>query len=150
MDDSFQFYIIGKGEETDNLKKESENDKKIQFLGLVDDLELKGYLAAMDIYCFPSITKNEAFGIGLAEAMYYGKPSVTFTIPGSGVNYVSVNEETGLEVENMNVSMYAEAIKKISSDPDLKEKFGNNAQERVKNNFLFETFKDNVYNLISK
>ena len=150
LSDDYVVLIGGCGPLTDDLKKLATGDSKIEFLGKISDDELKAYLLACDLFCFPSITKNEAFGIGLAEAMYYGKPSVTFTIPGSGVNYVSVNEETGLEVENMNVSMYADAIKKISSDPDLKEKFGNNAQERVKNNFLFETFKDNVYNLISK
>ena len=150
LSDDYVVLIGGCGPLTDDLKKLATGDSKIEFLGKISDDELKAYLLACDLFCFPSITKNEAFGIGLAEAMYYGKPSVTFTIPGSGVNYVSVNEETGLEVENMNVSMYAEAIKKISSDPDLKEKFGNNAQERVKNNFLFETFKDNVYNLFSK
>ena len=43
------------------------------------------------IFCFPSITRNEAFGIALAEAMYCGKPAVTFTIEGSGVNFVSLD-----------------------------------------------------------
>ena len=53
LDDSFQIFITGKGEETENLKAEAGNDKKIQFLGLIDDVELKGYLTAMDIFCFP-------------------------------------------------------------------------------------------------
>ena len=61
LDDSFQIYINGTGEETENLKAEAGDDKKIHFLGLVDDIVLKGYLSAMDIFCFPSITRNEAF-----------------------------------------------------------------------------------------
>lgn len=52
---------------------------------------MKAYLSAMDIFCFPSITKNEAFGLALAEGMYYSKPAITFTIDGSGVNFVSLN-----------------------------------------------------------
>ena len=32
--------------------------------------------------------------------MYCGTPAVTFTIPGSGVNWVSLNGETGIEVPN--------------------------------------------------
>ena len=69
LDDSFQIFIAGKGEETENLKAEAADDKKIHFLGLVDDVELKGYFNAMDIFCFPSITKNEAFGIEFLKRM---------------------------------------------------------------------------------
>ena len=63
------------------------------------------------MFCFPSISKNEAFGLALAEGMYYEKPAVTFTIPGSGVNYVSLNRVTGIEVENRNVEKYADAMR---------------------------------------
>ena len=88
LDDSFRVFITGKGELTDSLQKEAEGDSKVIFTGRIDDVELKALIYASDIFCFPSITKNEAFGLALAEAMYYEKPAVTFTIPGSGVNYV--------------------------------------------------------------
>ena len=100
LDDRFRIYITGSGELTEELMKEASGDKKIKFLGSVSDDELKAYLSAMDIFCFPSITKNEAFGVALAEAMYFGKPTVTFTIEGSGVNFVSLNGVTGIEVPN--------------------------------------------------
>ena len=48
---------------------------------------------------FPSITKNEAFGVVLAEAMYCYTPAITFTIEGSGVNWVNLHQVTGLEME---------------------------------------------------
>ena len=86
--------------------------------------ELKAYLAACDVFCFPSITKNEAFGIALAEAMAFAKPSVTFTIKGSGVNYVSLNGVTGIEVANGDVEAYAAAIRTLKEDAALREKFG--------------------------
>ncbi|UKI50236.1 MAG: glycosyltransferase [Clostridium sp.] len=63
--------IGGHGPLTDELIKEAKDDKKIIFLGKISDDDLKVYLNACDIFCFPSITKNEAFGIGLAEAMYF-------------------------------------------------------------------------------
>lgn len=148
LDDRFQIYITGKGEETDNLKAEAGNDKKIHFLGLVDDVVLNGYLTAMDIFCFPSVTKNEAFGLALAEGMYYGKPAVTFTIPGSGVNYVSLDGVTGIEVPNRNVEAYAEALKKLADDPNLRKKYGAAGKQRVEENFLDTQFKENVSNAI--
>lgn len=150
LDDRFQIYIIGKGEETENLKAEAGDDKKIHFLGLVYDVELKGYFTAMDIFCFPSITKNEAFGLALAEGMYYGKPVVTFTVPSSGVNYVSVKDETGLEVENRNVKKYADALKKLAADDDLRHRLGAAGKKRVEENFLNTQFKDNILNVVNE
>lgn len=148
LDDRFRIFIAGKGEETENLKAEAGSDKKIRFLGLVDDVELKGYLTAMDIFCFPSITKNEAFGLALAEGMYYGKPAVTFTIPGSGVNYVSIDGETGIEVPNRDIMKYAEAMKKLADDPDLREQMGTVGKKRVEENFLNTQFKENILKIV--
>ena len=148
LDDSFQIFITGKGEETENLKIEAGEDRKIHFLGLVDDVELKGYLTAMDIFCFPSITKNEAFGLALAEGMYYGKPAVTFTIPGSGVNYVCLNGEDGIEVPNRDVEKYAEALKRLAADKELRVRMGAAGKKRVEENFLNTQFKNNILRVI--
>ena len=150
LDDSFQIFITGKGEETDNLRAEAGDDKKIHFLGLVDDVELKGYLTAMDIFCFPSITKNEAFGLALAEGMYYGKPAVTFTIPGSGVNYVSLKGETGLEVPNRDVKAYAEALRTLAADGDLRKRMGTAGKKRVEESFLNTQFKGNILRVVEE
>ena len=148
LDDSFVVLIGGKGPLTDSLVEEAKDDKKVEFLGRISDDDLKSYLLACDIFCFPSITKNEAFGIGLAEAMYYGKPAVTFNIPCSGVNYVSINGETGIEVENGNVEKYAEAIKKLANDDSLKTLFGNNGKDRVNELFMEDKFKNEIKTLI--
>jgi len=150
LDDNYAVLIGGKGPLTDELKKEASVDSKIEFLGRISDDELKAYLLACDIFCFPSITKNEAFGIGLAEAMYYGKASVTFNIPGSGVNYVSINNETGLEVENGNVEAYAKAINELISNDELRKKFEINSKNRVNELFKEDRFKTLVNNLINE
>lgn len=144
LDDRFRIYITGKGELTEELKKQASGDDKVIFLGLVSDDELKAYMSAMDIFCFSSITKNEAFGLALAEAMYYEKAPVTFTIPGSGVNYVSINGETGIEVPNRDVKAYAEAMTKLANDKELREKYGKAAKKRVVENFLDSDFAENV------
>lgn len=146
LDDRFRIYITGKGELTEELKKQAFGDEKVKFLGLVSDDELKAYMSAMDIFCFSSITKNEAFGLALAEAMYYEKAPVTFTIPGSGVNYVSINGETGIEVPNRDVKAYAAAMTKLANDKDLREKYGKAAKKRVVENFLDSDFANNIQN----
>lgn len=148
LDDRFVIFIGGKGELTEELKNLAADDKKVKFLGRISDDELKDYLTACDIFCFPSITKNEAFGIGLAEAMAFGKPAVTFTIEGSGVNYVSLDGVTGIEVENRNVQAYADAIIKLADAQTLREQYGNAAKERVMNLFTFTQFKDHIIKLL--
>ena len=106
-------------------------------------------MLACDIFCFPSVTKNEAFGIALAEAMCYEKPALTFTIQGSGVNYVSLDGVTGIEVENANVEQYANAMVKLSEDVEYRLKLGCAAKERVNRFFTQEIFDKKVRQVLS-
>jgi rhamnosyl/mannosyltransferase len=104
---------------------------------------------ACDIFAFPSITKNEAFGIALAEGMYFGKPAVTFTIEGSGVNYVNLDGVTGIECANGDSKAFADAIIKLRKDKSMYDKYAENAKNRVINEFMFDKFQDNVRKLIN-
>ena len=144
LDGRFKIYIGGAGPLTESLKTLAAGDSKIEFLGKIPDNALIAHMLACDIYCFPSVTKNEAFGLSLAEAMYFSKPAVTFTIEGSGVNYVNLNGITGLEVENGNSEKYAEAIKLLADDPVMRENMGKAAKIRVENNFLYGAFAEKI------
>lgn len=137
LPNDYVVYIGGKGPLTDKLKREARNDKKVVFLGRLSDEELKARFMTCDVFCFPSITKNEAFGLGLAEAMYFGKPAATFTIKGSGVNYVCPNGETGIESPNRDVDAYAAALKRLCEDDELRARMGRAAHERVAENFTY-------------
>ena len=148
LDDSYRIVIGGKGPLTDELKALAKEDNKIEFVGRLELEDLKAYFIATDIFAFPSITKNEAFGLGLAEAMGFGKASVTFTIEGSGVNYVALNNVTALEVENKNSKAYAEAIVKLAIDEELRNKLASNAKQRFNELFTFEKYKENVLKLL--
>lgn len=150
LDETFRIYITGTGELTEKLHEEARGDSKITFTGRIDDTELKALILASDIFCFPSITKNEAFGLALAEGMYYEKPAVTFTIPGSGVNYVSLNKVTGIEVENRNVGKYAEALEFLAENSDLRKQYGKAGKKRVCDNFLNVSFKINILNVLKQ
>lgn len=149
LDDSYVVIMGGNGELTGKLKEIAAGNGRIVFAGRIPGDEIAGYYRACDIFAFPSVTKNEAFGIALAEAMYFGKPAVTFTIPGSGVNYVSLNSETGIECPNRDCKAFAEAIRLLGSNPDKREKMGLNAKKRVCENFLFEKFSDSAKKLFN-
>lgn len=128
------FIVGGNGPLTESLKAKCHSSRVI-FVGRLSDEELKLYHYAASVFAFPSITKNEAFGIALAEAMYCGKPTVTFTVPGSGINWVSLNKETGIEVPNGDDKAFATAIDMLLSDVSLSKKYGENGAKRVKENF---------------
>lgn len=129
------FVLAGKGPLTDELKA-SCHSNRVHFVGKISDDDLRGYLYAAKLFAFPSITKNEAFGVALAEAMYCHTPAVTFTIPGSGVNWVSINNKTCLEVPNGDDKAYAKAIDKLLNDDALRERLADEGENRVKDNFL--------------
>ena len=148
LDDSFAILIGGKGPLTEELIKMAQNDKKVEFLGRISDDELIAYYEACDIFAFPSITKNEAFGIALAEGMFFAKPAVTFTIPGSGVNYVNITDETGIECPNRDIKAYAQALIQLSGDEKLRTQLGTNARKRVEHLFMFDQLKEHINDLI--
>lgn len=147
-DCSVRFLIAGTGELTDELKIQAADDKKIVFLGKISDSDRRAYLKATDVVCFPSITRNEGFGLALAEGMYFGNPAVTFTIQGSGVNYVNLNGITGIECPNLDSKAYAEAIRKLCNDEELRYKYGMAARNRVLDNFTQQQFKKNIITLV--
>lgn len=130
------FLIGGSGPLSEELKIQAQGLTNIHFIGRIPDDDLVPMYYAADIFAFPSITKNEAFGVALAEAMYCGKPAVTFTIKGSGVNWVNINNETGLEVPNSDPVSYASALDSLIKDKEKRLHFGSNAKKRVSNLFL--------------
>ena len=149
LDDNYIFFIAGSGELTDELKAQASGNSNVVFLGRISDSDRRVYLQACDIFCFPSITRNEGFGLALAEAMYFGVPGVTFHITGSGVNYVNLDGVTGIECPNSDSNDYSEAIKKLANDNLLRKKYGEAARKRVLDNFTEENFKKNIQRLLN-
>jgi len=143
------FVIAGKGPLTEELMASCKADR-VHFIGRISDDELRQYLYASKIFAFPSITKNEAFGIALAEAMYCGTPAVTFHIEGSGVNWVSQKDITCLEVPNKDTTAYANAIDRMLNDEDLYDRLSENGMKRVRENFLIDNMVKSCYDSYEK
>ena len=144
--DEFVLLIAGKGPLTKKLEKKAKGFSNIKFLGRLSDDEINAYLSACDFFAFPSITRNEAFGISLAEALYFGKPAVTFNVPGSGINWVSVDGETGYEAPNRDAKAYAELIVKLFSDSSYAA-LCKNAKKRADEYFTRSCFESNALSI---
>lgn len=126
--------VAGYGPLTEELKNSYKSDR-IHWLGRLSDRYLRLYYHAADIFAFPSITRNEAFGVVLVESMYCKSPAVTFTIEGSGVNWVSPHNETSIEVENGNVKQYAEAIDRLIADKEFRNRLADAGKARAQHLF---------------
>jgi rhamnosyl/mannosyltransferase len=129
-----KFIIAGQGPLTEKLKSKNISSK-VEFTGKLPADELRCYAHAADIFAFTSNTKAEAFGIALAEAMYCGCVPVVFHLEGSGVNWVSIKDETGLEVPLGNLQAYAEAIDRLLSEGELRAKLSVAARQRASSLF---------------
>lgn len=106
---------------------------KVILLGNLTDKHKKYILFnSCDIFVLPS--ESESFGIVQLEAMRFGKPVINTNL-GTGVNYVSINGETGLTVEPGNVEQLAEAINKLLKNKKLRNDLGVKALARVQKTF---------------
>lgn len=141
------YLVCGSGplrEEFEEYIKTNNLSEKVILLGYVSDEELCNYFKACDIYVFPSVMQSEAFGIVQLEAMKYEKPVINTNLK-TGVNYVSIHNETGITVEPTNVSQLSEAINCLCKNDELKIKFGNNARKRVEEIFDYENIKKQYF-----
>lgn len=141
--------IGGDGPLTSRLRMQAKSPR-IHFLGRIPDNQLKYYLHAADVFAFPSITRAEAFGVTLLESMYCYTPSVTFSIPASGVNYVSLNGETGLEVPNSDAVEFARAIDRLLSEDTLRLKMAEAGHRRVEELFTFQIFSKKLKDIYDR
>lgn len=104
---------------------------RVKELGLQDRVSFKGYSTdidkvyqAVDINCTPSF--SEGFGYGMADGLAFGVPGLGFA-DALGVNELIINEKTGFLVKD--VDDYADKMKLLMSDKDLRIKMGKNASE---------------------
>ena len=111
---------------------------KVKLLGRLPHDMLTNYYDVCDVFCLPSVSKNEAFGLVMVEAMSFGKPVVATKIKGSGVNWVNQQGITGLNVEPKNPKALAQAIEFICNNREVYKKFSENALKRFNEEFTIE------------
>ncbi|MGH9017879.1 MAG: glycosyltransferase family 4 protein [Acidimicrobiales bacterium] len=74
-------WIVGSGPETEALRARTAPERRVQWLGRVDDDELAARLRGADVLCAPSLG-GESFGMILIEAMAARTAVVASDIPG--------------------------------------------------------------------
>jgi len=135
--------LVGDGELRGELTRQAEAERilgSVDFVGRIPNTELPPFYASSEIVVLPSISRLEAFGIALIEAMACGKPVVASSIP--GVREVVRDGVTGYLTPPRNPEALAEAISKLIQDKDLAQKMGREGRRTVEERYTWEKVAD--------
>lgn len=115
---------------------------RVHLLGRIEDDELPAYYEACDLFCLPSLMRSEAFGLVMLEAMSFGRPVVATNIVGSGVPWVNLHGETGLNAEPGDAVSLATALRRVLDDAELARQLGDGGRRRYEAQFTIEKMTD--------
>jgi rhamnosyl/mannosyltransferase len=148
--------LIGKGPYLERWKALSRQlglADRVHFLGPVSaDDEFGAFIHGCDALVLPSINEAEAFGLVLLEAMSCKKPAITTDLK-SGVKFVNVHGQTGLEVPRGDSEALASAMNELRHSDSYRLQLGEQAYEHFYNHFLIsQSLKKHleVYQKISR
>jgi len=85
MGTDWMLLLGGTGPEEFRLKKLASElglKDKVVFTGRINESDKKHFYAAGDVFSLPSVSRGEAFGVSILEALAVGKPAVISDIPG--------------------------------------------------------------------
>lgn len=109
---------------------------RTQFLGSVPDSDLAACYAAADVFVLPSVSRAEAFGMAMTEAMANGLPAIS-TALGTGTDWVNLDGQTGVVVPPSDIGALATAIERLR-DRELRARLGAEAARRAAKLFSFD------------
>ncbi|WP_293237181.1 glycosyltransferase, partial [Paludibacterium sp.] len=133
--------IVGGGERLQELGSQVRAQGlsgRVILAGRLDDESLRSLFQRAAVFCLPSVSRAEAFGVVLLEAMAHGLPIVASDIAGSGVPWVNRHLETGLNVPVGDASALASALTQLLADPDQRLQMGHRARQRFETEFTAE------------
>jgi len=135
LPDNVSIFIIGDGEEKNNLEKmisELGLQEKVFLLGRVENA--KKYLGALDIFTLTS--RTEALPYALLEAGLAGLPVLASRV--GGIPEIIENEKSGILVEAGNITEIAKSLKNLVLEPQKRASLGNALQQKVESEFSLE------------
>jgi len=144
-DPNVKLVIIGEGPEKPQLIKlikKMKITKNVKIAGFVGSEVLPKYYSACDIFVLHSL--YEQFGIVLLEAMACGKPVVSTKV--GAIPEIVENGKTGFLVDLKNPKQLSEAILKLASDENLRNKLGKEGRKKVEKKYDWDIITDRYLN----
>jgi len=110
-----------------------EQPERVHFAGFRKDAP--AVMAASDVCALP-VLDGEGLSRAVIEAMAYGVPAIV--TPVGGNTELIVDGECGLVVPIGDVPALAQAMEKLYDDPELRQRFGESARNRIATHFKSE------------
>jgi glycosyltransferase involved in cell wall biosynthesis len=136
----------GSGPLTNELRELAQQlgvDRRVHFLGFISDNLLPAYYQACDVFCLPSVTQAEAFGIVQVEAMACGKPVVS-TCLNNGVDFVNEHGKTGLTVQPGDPTALAGALSDLLDDEERARLLGANGRAKAQAEYSADKMAERI------
>lgn len=111
---------------------------RVWLAGRLSDAGVRALFRRAQLFCLPSTTRAEAFGVVLLEAMAHGLPVVATQIEGSGVPWVNAAGVSGLNVPVGDPTALAAACTRLLTDPALQARLAAGARQRYLEQFTEE------------
>lgn len=133
--------VVGAGPLQQDLQEQiklADVQDRIILAGRLNDASLHELFKKATLFCLPSVSRAEAFGVVLLEAMNYGLPIIATDIPGSGVPWVNQHGSSGLNVPVGDPVALAEACNQILESSELRDRFSDGSRQRFVTEFTEE------------
>ena len=143
-----QLILAGPGDDIDRLRNEAQHSnvsERVCFLPAISRKELAALYHHADIFALPST--GEGFGLVFLEAMAFGKAIIGANA--GGIPDVVQHEREGLLV-SPTVESVSSALRRLLSDSVLRKEMGIRGRERVRTEFSFTRFQEQLSNAIDQ
>jgi alpha-maltose-1-phosphate synthase len=157
LDESFELRVVGSGghdpnppeREYPDLLRRLAAQRRVEFLGVVDDADLPALYCAAQVLALPSVELTcygrkiavaELLGLAGLEAMASGTPVVASRL--GGLPEVVEHGVTGFLVEPGNVAELRWRLAQVLGDRRLAKRLGRNARERFLEAFTWQACAD--------
>jgi rhamnosyl/mannosyltransferase len=134
-------WIAGTGPLEGKLRRQvglSGLNERVEFLGNISEREKFTRLKACDVFVLPSISRAEAFGVALLEAMAMGKPLVVSDLP-TGVSLLVQNGVNGHRFPPGDAKALAAILLRLANNPQDMMSMGRASQRLVQEKYTTNT-----------
>jgi len=135
-EDEFYSQLIG-------FIKEKGLGEAIQFLGQLNEAELKEEYEKASIFAFPS--QQDVAPLALLQAMAAGKGIVATRV--GGIPYIIDDGKNGFLIDPKDFNALADKITILMKDHELCRRFGLNAQRKINEEYRIDTITNKLYKI---
>ena len=145
--EEYILFLGGYGKYEKTLRKMAAGQENIFFIGKVNETTKYTFLKKADLFVFPSIGRQEAFGICLAEAMYCGTLCLTFDYEDLGAREIAIPDVSCISAKPRNIEDLARQIKRCCEMENTeKESITNTAKKIIGEKLSLDFYRQQIIN----